>query len=252
MKIITKPSVYLVAKQLGSYGEMDGFLRDHDVGEFSTSAQSDGEAMVEIAGRLCYMSFANPRPGGNKAYIDHILEVGHGSVLEHAVYSMIFTGVSRSLTHELVRHRAGMSYSQLSQRYVDKVSFVRPPGVKPNSSAELVWTSNIALALASYESLIETLEHNDFADIDNATLRRKRARETARAVLPNCTETKIFVTGNARAWRHFLELRGSIHADVEIQRLAFAVLAVLQDESPNLFGDYSVTDQGIETKWRKV
>ena len=252
MKIITKPSVYLVAKQLGSYGEMDRFLRDHDVLEFSTSAQSDGEAMVEVAGRLCYMSFANPRPGGNKAYIDHILEVGHGSVLEHAVYSMIFTGVSRSLTHELVRHRAGMSYSQLSQRYVDKVSFVRPPGIKPDSSAELVWTSNIALALASYESLIETLEHNDFADIDNATLRRKRARETARAVLPNCTETKIFVTGNARAWRHFLELRGSIHADAEIQRLAIAVLSVLEDISPNLFGDYTVTDQGIETKWRKV
>ena len=252
MKIITKPSVYLVAKQLGSYGEMDRFLRDHHVLEFSTSAQSDGEAMVEVAGRLCYMSFANPRPGGNKAYIDHILEVGHGSVLEHAVYSMIFTGVSRSLTHELVRHRAGMSYSQLSQRYVDKVSFVRPPGIKPDSSAELVWTSNIALALASYESLIETLEHNDFADIDNATLRRKRARETARAVLPNCTETKIFVTGNARAWRHFLELRGSIHADAEIQRLAIAVLSVLEDASPNLFGDYTVTDQGIETKWRKV
>ena len=252
MKIITKPSVYLVAKQLGSYGEMDRFLRDHDVLEFSTSAQSDGEAMVEVAGRLCYMSFANPRPGGNKAYIDHILEVGHGSVLEHAVYSMVFTGVSRSLTHELVRHRAGMSYSQLSQRYVDKVSFVRPPGIKPDSSAELVWTSNIALALASYESLIETLEYNDFADVDNATLRRKRARETARSVLPNCTETKIFVTGNARAWRHFLELRGSIHADAEIQRLAFAVLDVLQSESPNLFGDYTVSDQGIETQWRKV
>jgi thymidylate synthase (FAD) len=252
VNIITKPSVYLVGKQLGSVTEMDRFLGDHDVPEFSTTAQSDSEALVEIAGRLCYMSFAKPRPGGNQAYINHILEVGHGSVLEHAVYSMIFTGVSRSLTHELVRHRAGMSYSQLSQRYVDKVSFVRPPGIKPDSSAELVWTSNIALSLASYESLIETLEYNDFADIDNSTLRRKRARETARAVLPNCTETKIFVTGNARAWRHFLELRGSIHADAEIQRLAIAVLDVLQAESPNIFGDYTATDQGIETIWRKV
>jgi thymidylate synthase (FAD) len=252
MNIITKPTVYLVGKQLGSVTEMDRFLGDHGVPEFSTTAQSDSEALVEIAGRLCYMSFANPRPGGNKAYIEHILEVGHGSVLEHAVFSMIFTGVSRSLTHELVRHRAGMSYSQLSQRYVDEVVFVRPPGIKPDSGAELVWTSNIALALASYKSLIETLEYNDFADIDNKTLRRKRARETARSVLPNCTETKIFVTGNARAWRHFLELRGSIHADAEIQRLAIAVLDVLQKESPNLFGDYTVTDQGIETAWRKV
>lgn len=252
MNIINVPSVFLVGKQLIDQAEMGRFLDAHDVPKWSTDAPSYSEELVEIAGRLCYMSFAKPRPGGNKAYIDHILEVGHGSVLEHAVYSMIFTGISRSLTHELVRHRAGMSYSQLSQRYVDKVSFVRPPGIKPESSAELVWTSNIALALASYESLIETLEHNDFADIDNSTLRRKRARETARSVLPNCTETKIFVTGNARAWRHFLELRGSIHADAEIQRLAISVLDVLQAESPNLFGDYTVSDQGIETIWRKV
>lgn len=254
MKIITEPSVYLVGKQLGSEAEMDRFLGDHDVPEFSTTAQSDGEAMVEIAGRLCYMSFAKPRPGGNKAYIDHILEVGHGSVLEHAVYSMIFTGVSRSLTHELVRHRAGMSYSQLSQRYVDEsdCAFVRPPGIKPGGSPEAIWAQTIGRAQGYYESLCETLEYNDFADIDNPTLRRKRARETARSVLPNCTETKIFVTGNARAWRHFLELRGSIHADAEIQRLAIAVLEVLQAESPNLFGDYTVSDQGIETIWRKV
>jgi thymidylate synthase (FAD) len=99
--------------------------------------------------------------------------------------------------------------------------------------------------------MIESLEMR-FADITDKTLKRKKIRETARAVLPNCTETKIFVTGNARAWRHFLELRGSIHADAEIQRLAIAVLDVLQAESPNLFGDYTVTDQGIETKWRKV
>ena len=252
MNIINVPSVYLVGKQELNSLDCAEFLEANNVEYWNTDTDNAGEQLVEIAGRLCYMSFAKPRPGGNQAYINHILEVGHGSVLEHAVYSMIFTGVSRSLTHELVRHRAGMSYSQLSQRYVDKVSFVRPPGIKPESSAELVWTSNIALALASYESLIETLEHNDFADIDNPTLRRKRARETARSVLPNCTETKIFVTGNARAWRHFLELRGSIHADAEIQRLAIAVLKVLQSESPNLFGDYTVTEQGIDTQWRKV
>jgi thymidylate synthase (FAD) len=252
MKIINAPSVYLVGKQELNSLDCAEFLEAHGVEHWNSDTDNASEHLVEIAGRLCYMSFAKPRPGGNQAYINHILEVGHGSVLEHAVYSMIFTGVSRSLTHELVRHRAGMSYSQLSQRYVDKVSFVRPPGIKPDSSAERVWASNIAHSLASYESMIETLEYNDFADIDNPTLRRKRARETARAVLPNCTETKIFVTGNARAWRHFLELRGSIHADAEIQRLAIAVLDVLQAESPNIFGDYTVTDQGIETIWRKV
>ncbi len=253
MNIITRPSVYLVGKQLIDQAEMGRFLDAHNVPKWSTDAPSHSEELVETAGRLCYMSFAKPRPGGNQAYIDHILEVGHGSVLEHAVYSMIFTGVSRSLTHELVRHRAGMSYSQLSQRYVDEsdCAFVVPPAIKLDSDRGAWWASCMGKALGQYQALIESLERS-YADNETSTLIRKRARETARAVLPNCTETKIFVTGNARAWRHFLELRGSIHADAEIQRLAIAVLDVLQSESPNLFGDYSVTDQGIETKWRKV
>ena len=74
------------------------------------------------------LRFAKPRPGGNSAYIQHIKETGHGSVLEHAVWSLIFTDVSRSLTHELVRHRAGVGYSQLRQRYVDEsvAEFVVP------------------------------------------------------------------------------------------------------------------------------
>jgi thymidylate synthase (FAD) len=253
MNIITKPSVYLVGKQELNSLDCAEFLEAHNVEYWNSDTDNASEHLVEIAGRLCYMSFAKPRPGGNKAYIDHILEVGHGSVLEHAVYSMIFTGVSRSLTHELVRHRAGMSYSQLSQRYVDEsdCAFVVPPSITLESESGAWWASCVGRALGQYQAMIESLEMR-FADITDKTLKRKKIRETARAVLPNCTETKIFVTGNARAWRHFLELRGSIHADAEIQRLAIAVLKVLQAESPNLFGDYTVTDQGIETKWRKV
>lgn len=252
MNIITRPTVYLVGKQDINFDHLNQFLADHEVGHWDTDTGSCGEHLVEVAGRLCYMSFAKPRPGGNKAYIGHILEVGHGSVLEHAVFSMIFTGVSRSLTHELVRHRAGMSYSQLSQRYVDEsdCAFVVPPGITLASKSGAWWASCMGKALGQYQALIESLEGN-FAHIEDKTLRRKRARETARSVLPNCTETKIFVTGNARAWRHFLELRGSIHADAEIQRLAIAVLEVLQAESPNIFGDYTVTENGIEA-WRKV
>src|SRR4029077_8011627 len=72
------------------------------------------------------------------------------------------------------------------------------------------------------------------------TLRRKMARQAARCVLPNATETKIFVTANSRAWRHFIEMRGSRHAEVEIRKLAVAVLRVLRTEAPNLFGDYEL------------
>jgi thymidylate synthase (FAD) len=249
MKIITEPTVYLVGVQVVRWGDLEEFLRDHNVDSWESDTFTAGQYLAEVAGRLCYMSFAKPRPGGNKAYIQHILEVGHGSVLEHAVYSLIITGVSRSLTHELVRHRAGMSYSQLSQRYVDEsdVAFVLLPIM---TAATEEWISARACNLAEYKAMASEIELT--SNLDDKTLRRKQAREAARSVLPNCTETKIFVTGNARAWRHFLELRGSIHADAEMQRLARHVLHVLSESSPHLFGDYVITDEGITTPYRKV
>ena len=79
-----------------------------------------------------------------------------------------------------------------------------------------------------------------FTDVPDRTLRRKMARQAARSVLPNATETKIFITGNARALRHFIELRGSEHADVEIRKVALAILGILGHEAPNLFGDYTL------------
>src|SRR6516225_8066446 len=118
IRILREPTVYLVGRQVVNDAEIDRFLADHGVA-WQTDTEQAGESLTEIAGRLCYMSFARPRPGGNQAYLGHILEVGHGSVLEHAVWSFIFTGISRSCSHELVRHRAGWAYSQLSQRYVD-------------------------------------------------------------------------------------------------------------------------------------
>src|SRR5690606_6865681 len=74
----------------------------------------------------------------------------------------------------------------------------------------------------------------------SATSRKKRARQAARSVLPNSAETKIVVTGNARAWRHFIEMRGSAGADAEIRRLAVAVLGLLREEAPHIFGDLNV------------
>jgi thymidylate synthase (FAD) len=79
-----------------------------------------------------------------------------------------------------------------------------------------------------------------YANVPEATLRRKLARQAARSVLPNATETKIFVTGNARALRHFIEMRGSEHADVEIRKVALAMLEIMRKESPAMFSDYEV------------
>jgi thymidylate synthase (FAD) len=206
----------------------------------------------------CYLSFAKPRPGGNKAYIGHILDVGHGSVLEHSVFNLIITGVSRSFTHEMIRHRAGFGYSQLSQRFVDEsgCSFVEPDVIAGDPELHKVWVEAVGACQRAYKELADGLTAK-FAHLSDRTLRRKKAREAARSVLPNATETKIFVTANARALRHFIEMRADPAADAEIRKVAVAVLKILQAESPNLFGDYTITDlpeggQTASTRHRKV
>lgn len=240
MRILRKPAVYLVGRQTTDDATLDRFLADHGV-SWQTDSEVAAEELVEVAGRVCYMSFAKPRPGGNKVYIDHLLEVGHGSVLEHAVWNFIFTGVSRTLTHELVRHRAGMGYSQLSQRYVDEsvAEYVEPDCIADHPELHRLWVETVAQSHQAYMKLAEGLQ-DVFKDEQDKTLRRKLARQAARSVLPNATETKIFVTANSRALRHFIEMRGSRHAEVEIRKLAVEVLKIMQQEAPNIFSDYVI------------
>lgn len=240
IRILRQPTVYLVGRQVISDAELDRFLADHGV-SWETDTEVAAEKLIETAGRVCYMSFARPRPGGNTAYIGHLLEVGHGSVLEHAVWSFIFTGVSRSLTHELVRHRAGWAYSQLSQRYVDEsvAEYVEPDVIADDPELHQLWVEAIARSHEAYVQLAARLQEK-FRSEPDRTQRRKLARQAARSVLPNATETKIFVTANARALRHFIEMRASRHAEVEIRKLAVQLLRIMQQEAPNLFGDYSL------------
>jgi len=202
---------------------------------------SDGERLAEFAGRLCYMSQKNPAQRTTGDYIENIKRQGHGSVLEHANYSLLLEGVSRSLTHELVRHRAGFAYSQLSQRYVDEgdAQFVMPPAIIGDEALEKAWTTQIESAQATYIALVEQLMER-YGWVADKVHRRKMAREAARGVLPNSTETKIVVTANARAWRTMLELRSSEAAELEIRRTALMVLRVLQREAPSFFSDFEV------------
>lgn len=258
MKIIRRPQVYLIGRQTLDADEVGRFLRDHEVAHWTTDSRIPAEVLPEIAGRVCYMSFSKPRPGGNEAYLEHIKQVGHGSVLEHSVWNFIFTGVSRSFTHELVRHRAGFGYSQLSQRYVDEsvAEFVEPDCIADDPALHEVWRSAVESAQAAYVKLVEGLQ-DKFAEVEDKTLRRKLARQAARSVLPNATETKIFVTANARALRHFIELRCNEHAETEIRLVARQVLEILRREAPNLFGDYrleKLPDGSYEarTEHRKV
>jgi thymidylate synthase (FAD) len=237
--ILHEPAVYLLGRQMVDGAEMERFLADHGV-TWQSDTEVAGEYLAETAGRLCYLSYARPRPGGNKAYLDHILEVGHGSVLEHAVWNFVFTGLSRSCTHELVRHRH-MGFSQLSQRYVDEsiAEYVEPDAIAGDAELHALWLDAVAHAHQAYMKLVEKLAEH-YKDEPDKTQRRKLARQAARSVLPNATETKIFVTANARALRHFIEMRGSRHAEVEIRKLAIQVLQLMQTEAPHLFGDYQL------------
>lgn len=202
-----------------------------------------GQALAEFAGRACYQSWSRPNPATatNAGYLRHILEVGHLSVLEHGTVSMYLTGVSRSLTHELVRHRH-FSYSQLSQRYVPEheAEMVEPAVIAEDPELHALFVAATEASLTAYEQLLGGLEQR-LADQPNATLRRKQARQAARAVLPNATETRIVVTGNYRAWRHFVAMRASEHADVEIRGLAIACLRELQRVAGNVFGDFRIS-----------
>jgi thymidylate synthase (FAD) len=239
VRVIREPSVYLVGRQTVAQEAIDDFLADHGV-SWQTDTEVAGEHLAEVAGRLCYMSFVKPRPGGNATYLSHILEVGHGSVLEHAVWNFIFTGCSRSLTHELVRHRH-FGYSQLSQRYVDEsvAEYVEPDCIANEPELHRLWLDAVAQSHQAYLQLTEKLL-DKFHEEPDRTLRRKMARQASRSVLPNATETKIFVTGNARAFRHFIEMRASRHAEVEIRKLAVKVLQILQQEAPHIFSDYQL------------
>ena len=239
MNIIRHPRVYLVGRQVLDEREIARFLEDHDANQWGTDTSVPAEVLPEVAGRLCYMSFSKPRPGGNEAYLRHIKEVGHGSVLEHTVWNFIITGISRSFTHELVRHRAGFGYSQLSQRYVDEsvADFIEPACIAEDPKLHEVWQSAVENAQAAYVNLVQRLQEK-FATIEDKTQRRKMARQAARSVLPNATETKIFVTANARSLRHFIELRCSEHAEIEIREVAAQILDILRREAPNVFGDY--------------
>src|SRR6478752_5878962 len=209
-----------------------------------------GQALAEFAGRACYQSWKKPNPATatNAGYLRHILEVGHLSVLEHGSVTFYVTGVSRSLTHELIRHRH-FSYSQLSQRYVPErdAAMVEPDVIAADPELHALFDEAAATAVKAYEELLAGLQRR-FADIPNATLRRKQARQAARAILPNATETRIVVTGNYRAWRHFIAMRATEHADVEIRALAIECLRQLQREVPNVFGDFEIgrLDDGTE------
>ena len=284
IKVIHSPSVYLISEPRVDLVVLDAYLNDtghaaiqntsHEPSADAVVSRQSGELLIETGGRVCYDSFTNKRPGGSKAYFDRIKSEGHGSVFEHANYTFLIRGISRTLSHELVRHRAGWAYSQQSQRYVNEsdCAFVLPIDIQPQSEEYYIWYESCNKSLIEYKELVESL-YNKFSlrsksgiyaqdpqsqeAIEQKTVIRKRARQAARSVLPGCTETRIQATANVRAIRHFIEMRASRHAEPEIRRLANSVYTIMRHVASYLFDDYvtCLLDDGtleITTEYKKV
>lgn len=200
----------------------------------------DADELAEFAGRNCYRSFGRPNPATeeNEDYLAHILKVGHESVLEHAS-ATFYIETSRSALTELERHRH-LSFSVVSQRYVDP----RPLGVQvPPAFTELAGSAyDEAMGLLTNVMGETQVAYSRLVDLfTEAGKPRKKAREAARAVLPNMTSSPMVVTGNHRAWRYVIKARWHEAADAEIRELAGELLRQLREIAPNSYQDIPTT-----------
>jgi thymidylate synthase (FAD) len=250
VEIIASTKFKAVPKDLFPSVDEPGIIQIQDNG-------TDAERLIECAGRTCYDSYGKGR--SSTEYHQHILQVGHGSVLEHASISFYISGISRGCSHELVRHRVGVAISQRSTRYVDE------------SNSEWAWHPLIA-GSEGVEELSDIKNHAEDLylkivgyvqaamlgrGIDKATA-RKQARGAARGVLGNALETSLVWTANIRALRGCIEQRCSPFADAEIRLLFNRIYELALDWCPAYFSDYRKMEcpdgigYGLMTEFKKV
>ena len=206
----------------------------------------ESEELVEFAGRICYLSFGERQsPKTNKAYIRNLINQEHESVLEHVCWTFLISNVTRSFTHQLVRHRVGFSYSQLSQQYVDHADFKMLPDIDftPLPMTKRAWAVAADAIKDAYIELKKALSQ-DLEDVEfsNNKERKRFINTVARQILPNATKTSIVVSANARALRHFLEVRGGIEGDPEMRAVCSCWHRLLMEEAPAIFGDFKVIE----------
>lgn len=251
---LTDPGVVLVASpraEIQRNDKMRRFLYDLDpvfepYADEEGDSLHDGASLAKFAGQLCYLSFGPKRTMNAEAvkYFLNILSSGHGSVLEHAQFSFLIYGVSRSFTHELVRHRAGCAYSQVSQRYVDKPRFVERREYQTDKYLHQCFESHIDTCMQEYdrraERLMELQESDPLLSAESKTDRRKKVNQSARECLPNETEAPIVFSANVRSLRHVIGMRASKHADTQIREVFFRIFLILALVEPILFMDGDV------------
>lgn len=235
------PTIYVLSRPSFDNSELQRFLEDRGLAWVASPGATDGEHLAEVCGRVCYMSFSDDTSKvryPNSTYIENLVRKGHESVLEHTSWTFILTGISRAFTHQLVRHRIGFSFSQLSQQYHDESQAEIIPPENLSSDALEVWEAATLKSVNAYREIVAMTNANEAADPET----KRRLRSEARSLLPNAVETVIAVTANARSIRHFLTLRGSLVGDIEMRRASALIYNMVVGDARALFSDFELID----------
>lgn len=200
------------------------------------------ERIIAAAAKLCYSGshidelLDNMDDEKITNFINRLASYGHESPMEHVTFTFTVEGVSRSLTHQLVRHRLA-SYSQQSQRYVklNQFEYIIPPEIEKDNDAKKIFIEAMKNDQKAYDDLAERLKNKYVNDGMKERAAEKNAIEDARYVFPNACETKIMVTMNARELFHFFNQRCCMRAQWEIRNLAFEMLKLAKKAAPTIF-----------------
>ena len=210
----------------------------------------DCEKVIAAAAKLCYSSSGidgildGLDEDKTKSFLDRLVSLGHESPIEHVTFTFGIEGVSRSLTHQLVRHRLA-SYSQKSQRYVKEgqFEFITPPEIEAVPEAKELFLRAMAEDMEYYNKITDILYNKHYAEMIAEGIDEKKAKsaaekkaiEDARYKLPNACETKIIATFNARSLVNFFHHRCCERAQWEIRDMACRMLALVKEVAPTLF-----------------
>lgn len=219
--------------------------------EFGKTEPAAADGLAELGGRRCYLSFGtdlNPNVikirKDQAGYIANILASKHGSVVEHASFTFAIEGVSRVLTHELVRHRAGTAISQESGRYVrltDEIPFDHP-GVLQGNPALMRDAADLLERMGAFQQRIA-----DEFDLDDARLPfaiKKQITSAMRRYAPEGRSTGLVWSANVRALRHIIETRTASGAETEIREWAHELGLIMKAKAPLLFADFEIDEEG--------
>lgn len=200
------------------------------------------EKVIASAAKLCYSASGldeiqeNLQGERAEKFLNMLMSYGHESPIEHVSFTFAAEGVSRSLTHQLVRHRIA-SYSQQSQRYVklNQFEYIIPPEIEKNHEIKKVFVDAMENSQKAYDKIADVLKNKYIKDGMDLLAAEKRAIEDARYVFPNACETKIIFTMNARSLMNFFRHRCCNRAQWEIRELANEMLLQVKQVAPVLF-----------------